>query len=246
MKRRVLLVGATDGIGRALASRYVSGDRAVAVVGRDPEKLRRVIDRLRRGDGGGRAMGVRCDVTDRGGVPEAFDRALEKLGGLELLVYCAGVRTGGRTAEERYAASARMLDVNLAGAIHFLELAADHFAAEGGGHLAAIGSVAGDWARPRDPAYGASKAGLHAYLSGLRMRLRGSGVRVSTIKPGSVNTRMLSGEPPGAIEPEDAARRIERGLSAGREEFYVPGWWRLVSLGLRLAPRWLLRRIITR
>ena len=76
------------------------------------------------------------------------------------------------------------------------------------------------------------------------MRLRNSGVRVSTIKPGSINTRMLGDNALGAIEPEDAAHRIVRKLNAGREEFYVPGWWRIVSFGLRMTPGWLQRQII--
>lgn len=245
MSSRVLLVGATDGIGLALASRYLREGWDVGIVGRSREKLGRVTRRLREEHADARVVGVLCDVTDEAGVPGAFERAVEELGGLDLMVYCAGVRIEGGTAEERYAAAAGMLDVNLAGAIHFLELGAEHLVPAGAGRLAAIGSVAGDWARPRDPSYGASKAGLHAYLKGLRVRLRGTGVRVSTIKPGSVDTRMLSGDAPGAIQPEDAARRIQAGLDAGREVFYVPWWWRLVSVGLRLAPRWLLRRIIS-
>lgn len=245
MSSRILLVGATDGIGLALASRYLREAWEVGLVGRSPQKLERVTRRLRKEHADARVVGVLCDVTDDRAVPGAFERALAGLGGLDLMVYCAGVRSSGETPGERFAAAAEMLDVNLAGAIHFLELGADHLARTGAGHLAAIGSVAGDWARPRDPSYGASKAGLHAYLKGLRVRLRGTGVRVSTIKPGSVDTRMLSGDAPGAIQPEDAARRIQAGLDAGREVFYVPWWWRLVSVGLRLTPGWLLRRIIS-
>lgn len=242
--RCVLLVGATDGIGLALASRYLEEGWSVGIVGRDRDKLRRVTERLQEDDPEEMIVGVQCDVTDEQGVSGAFGRALEKLGRLDLLVYCAGTRKEGDTPEERYSAAAEMLDVNLAGGIHFLELGAAHFIRTGGGHLAAIGSVAGDWARPRDPSYGASKAGLHSYLDGLRMRLRDAGVSVSTVKPGSVDTRMLGDDAPGAIQPEDAARQIQRKLSAGREVFYVPGWWRVVSLGLRLMPRWLQRRVI--
>lgn len=245
MSRRVLLVGATDGIGLALASRYLHEGWDLAVIGRSRAKMDRVTRTLRREYVGATVTGVLCDVTDELRVPDAFDQAVDELGGLDLLVYCAGTRSHGETAEEKYAAAARMLDVNLSGSIQFVELAAEYLSAAGDGHIAAIGSVAGDWPRPRDPSYSASKAGLHAYLEGLRMRLRDSGVRVTTIKPGSVRTRMLSGNPVGAIDPGDAARRIQRGLSEGRDVLYVPRWWRLVSLGLRLSPRWLLRRLIS-
>lgn len=242
--RTVLLVGATDGIGLALASRYLSQNWRIGIIGRNRTKLDRVTNELQEKHGRGRIADIQCDVTNESLVSGAFGRILETLGGVDLMIYCAGIRKRGETPEERYSVVAEMLDVNLAGAIHFLELGAEHFIGVGKGHLAAIGSVAGDWARPRDPGYGASKAGLHSYLNGLRMRLRATGVRVSTIKPGSVNTRMLTDDSPGSIEPEEAARRIERCLSAGHEVFYVPGWWRAVSLGLRLMPRWLQRRVI--
>lgn len=242
--RTVLLVGATDGIGLALASRYLSQGWRIGLVGRSRTKLDRVTKGLREKYGRDRIADIQCDVTDESRVSEAFGRILRTLEGLDLMIYCAGVRKRGETPQERHSAAAEMLDVNLAGAIHFLELGAAHFIDKGRGHLAAIGSVAGDWARPRDPSYGASKAGLHSYLSGLRMRLRDAGVSVSTVKPGSVDTRMLSDDALGAIQPKDAARQIQRKLSAGREVFYVPGWWRVVSLGLRLMPRWVQRRVI--
>lgn len=239
----VLLVGATDGIGRALARSYLEEGWRVGVVGRSREKLDRVSEELAEEHPDGWVSPVRCDVTDSAAVPGAFEEALRKLGHLHLMVYCAGLMAGGDSAGERYAATARMLEVNLAGAVHFLELAADYFAAAGRGHLAAIGSVAGDRGRKGNPGYGASKAGLHAYVEGLRHRLHGRGVRVSAVKPGWVNTRMLARDRAAAIEPEDAARRIRRGLRAGKEVFYVPAWWRVVSLGLRLTPRWLYKRI---
>jgi short-subunit dehydrogenase len=139
-----------------------------------------------------------------------------------------------------------MLDVNVVGAIRLLEHAAAYMTAAGRGRLAAVGSVAGDRGRKGNPAYGASKAALDTYLEGLRHRLQGTGVGVSTVKPGYVRTRMLPVAArtfPPAISAEDAARRIVRGLDRGRDVFYVPAWWALVSRLLRLTPRFLYKRI---
>lgn len=240
--KHVLLVGATDGIGLALAREYLERRWRVAVVGRNEEKLGRVIDELRPRDPSAHVSGIVCDVTDGGRVAPAFDEAVRALGQLDLLVYCAGIMTTGADADERGWAARGMFEVNTAGAVHFLELGADYMADAGKGQLAAIGSVAGDRGRKGNRAYGASKAGLHAYLEGLRHRLHGSGVTVSTVKPGWVKTRMLEEDRPGAIEPDDAAASIADRLQGRREVFYVPAWWRGVATILRWMPRFLFKR----
>ncbi|HSR41264.1 MAG TPA: SDR family NAD(P)-dependent oxidoreductase, partial [Longimicrobiales bacterium] len=132
------------------------------------------------------------------------------------------------------------------GAIHVLERAADYFEAAGGGRIAAIGSVAGDRGRRGHPVYGASKAALHQYLEGLRHRLHGSGVGVTTVKPGWVRTRMLGEEAAGsrlAVDVDRAAEDVIRGLRQGRDVFYVPWWWGTVALALRVMPRTVYKRI---
>lgn len=240
--KHVLLVGATDGIGRALAQEYLTRRWRVAIVGRDPRKLERVVAELRRGTSDAELAGVVCDVTDVERVRPAFNEALRALGQLDLLVYCAGAMDGGETPDVRGRTARAMLEVNAAAAAHFLELGADYLVDAKRGQLAAIGSVAGDRGRKGNPVYCASKAALDAYLEGLRHRLHGTGVTVSTVKPGWVNTRMLEEDPPGAIEPAVAARKIADGLEREREVFYVPGWWRAVGYVLRWMPRSLFKR----
>lgn len=216
----------------------------MVIVGRNAAKLDRLLGELRSDAGGSEVSGIVCDVTDLERVGPAFREALRFLGRIDLLVYCAGVLEGGECAARRVEAARRMLAVNTAGAIHFLELGAEHMVGVGRGHLAAIGSVSGDRGRQGNPMYSASKSALHTYLEGLRQRLHPSQVTVTTIKPGSVDTRMLEGETPwGAIEPPEAARRIADGLEREREEFYVPGWWRAVGFIRRMIPRVLLKRI---
>jgi short-subunit dehydrogenase len=161
-------------------------------------------------------------------------------------VYVAGLMLTAEGAEARGTAAARMMEVNVTGAIRLLEHASEYMMAAHRGRLAAVGAIAGDRGRKGNPAYAASKAALDTYLEGLRHRLHGTGVGVSTIKPGFVRTRMLPEDAPSfppAIEAEDAARRVARGLDRGKDVFYVPAWWALVSWALRATPRSLFKRI---
>lgn len=238
--RHVLLIGATDGIGLELARHYLGHQWRVGVVGRSRDKLT-VLERQLRSDYPKAFLRtVICDVTDVDRTQPAFEEALRELGQVDTFIYCAGVLNketgpGGRVGET--------FEVNVVGAIRWLELASEYLAAAGRGTIAALGSVAGDRGRKGSPAYNASKAALHEYLEGLRHRLQGKGVKIFTVKPGWVNTRMLETDRAAAIEASAAARKIARGLEGWREVFYVPFWWRGVSLLLRLLPRPLFKRI---
>ena len=240
--KHVLVVGVTGGLGRALAERYLELRWRVAGIGRDPDKLERVTADLRDDHPEGRISPIRCDVRDPDRLPAAFEEAVRELGQLDLLVYCAGVMDAPTDAGGRGLAAREMFEVNTAAAAHFLELGADYLAEAGKGQLAAIGSVAGDRGRKGNPAYCASKAALHTYLEGLRHRLHGSGVTVSTVKPGWISTRMLDEDRRWAVPPAEAAARIAAALDKGREVFYVPWWWRPVGLALRWTPRALFER----
>lgn len=236
--RHVVLVGATDGIGLALAGAYLERSWRVGLVGRKAAKVREKVEELREGYPGSTVVGGVLDVTQRKAVRPALDAVLAELGQMDLLVYSAGVL-------ERASSAHRMMAVNLTGAVDVLRWGAEYFRDAGGGHLAALGSVAGDRGRSGNPAYNASKAGLHAWLEGMRSRLHAEDVRVTTVKPGWVDTRMLGQVPkfPPTASPERAARAIVRGLERGREVFYVPWWWEVVSLAVRMTPRAIFKRV---
>jgi short-subunit dehydrogenase len=238
-------VGATDGIGLALARLYLGRGCRVAIVGRDADKLTRVAADLRARHPPGALTTRCCDVRRSATVVPALEAALQDLGDLDLLVYCAGAMTRGDGLTSVFADDAETIEVNVLGAVQVLGWASEHCKAARHGHIAAIGSVAGERGRKGDPAYGASKAALHAYLEGLRSRLHPFGVRVSTIKPGFVRTRMLAEERryPGEIAVERAAGLIARGLDRRRESFYVPSWWCVVSVLMHATPRFLFKRL---
>jgi short-subunit dehydrogenase len=125
------------------------------------------------------------------------------------------------------------------------QMAAHRLAAHGGGTICAFSSVAGDRARRSNYLYGASKAGLSAFLEGLGHAYADQGVRVICVKPGFVKTEMTAGlsAPPFAGEPESVARSVLAALDAGRPVVYAPGAWRWIMLVVRALPRRLMRRL---
>lgn len=242
--KRVILVGATDGLGRALADLYASRGYWVTLLGRSKEKLDALVDRLRTAHPDATVAGVVCDLTDPSRLEPAFREAIGLSGHCDLFLYTAGVMPPG-DGETSVAADDRLtFEVNTVAAAHLLGLAANYFRAARKGTLAAVSSIAGDRGRKANPAYCASKAGLSAYLEALRHRLHPFDVKVVTVKPGFVGTRMTAGKTGlfWVCPVEEAARIVERKVDAGREVFYVYARWALVALVLRHLPRPLFKR----
>lgn len=240
-----LVIGASSGIGEAVARRLAASGARVALVARRRDELERITAEINAGPGGGRALCRVHDVRDTGEVPGLFQGLTRSLGGLDLVVYAAGVMHRVAFDEFDPAKDLDMLDVNLHGAVAWLDPAAERFSRLGGGTIVGIGSVAGDRGRSGNPVYGASKAGLHAYLEGLRNRVARDGVRVVTIKPGFVDTAMTRGVEGlfWVISPERAAEIILDKAHRGAVSAYVPARWRPVMLVIRSIPSFIFRRL---
>src|SRR5262249_27705972 len=132
------------------------------------------------------------------------------------------------------------LDVNFVSAAALLEVAAAYFEARKTGFIAAISSVAGDRGRQSNYIYGCAKAGVSAYLQGLRNRLHPAGVSVLTIKPGFVATKMTFGKvnpnSPMVASPERVANDIARAIRRRRNVIYTPWMWRWILAIVRSIP----------
>jgi len=133
------------------------------------------------------------DVTHGNEIPELFQEIANQLGGLDLVIYAAGVMPEIGPSEFDFCKDRETVFVNLLGAMAWLDQAAIRFENTGHGSIVGIGSVAGDRGRAGQPAYNASKAALATYLEALRNRLARRGVRVVTIKPGPTDTEMTAG-----------------------------------------------------
>ncbi len=242
--KNVLIVGGTDGIGFEVARIYLGRGCRVAITGRDGARADSACGRLKDEFGSEEIFYMVLDVREGGAVPAIFADVDARLGKLDLVVVGVGAFHQTDELELDPADEADALDVNLRGVVRVIAEAVNRLVSNGSGHLVAIGSVSGERGRKGNPAYCAAKAGLHQYMEGVRARLHGTGVCVTTVKPGFVATKML-GEPRpkfGVISAERAARLIVRGIDWHRESFFVPWWWSVVAAVLRLTPRFVFKR----
>lgn len=248
--RKVALLGATRGMGRALARLLAARGDALHLLGRDADELAKsAADLEQRGAGG--AVGTSlCDLEQPAGFDAALAAAEERLGGLDLVVVTAGLFATQEALEADRELTRRLLDVNFARTVEFCELARRRLlagAAAGGGRatLCVFSSVAGDRGRKPVLLYGAAKAGLAGYLEGLDHKFRLDGLEVVCVKPGFVKTGMTAELDPPAFagEPEAVARRVLKAIDRGTPVVYAPAIWRWVMLVIRALPRGVMRRI---
>lgn len=241
----VLVLGGTSEIGTAIAAALVErGAGTVVLAGRDAEGLGRAAAHLH-ALGAGEVATVPLDARDRDGHADAVGAVFDRFGDVDVVVHAIGV-LGDQARDERDgAAAAAVVDVNFTGAVTMLVPAAERLVAQGHGALVVLSSVAGQRARRSNYVYGASKAGLDAFVSGMAPRLAGSGVDVVVVRPGFVRGRMTAGRDPAplATTPEAVAAATVRALERGREEVWVPPAMRLVAAVARHLPRPVFRRV---
>ncbi|HET6645400.1 MAG TPA: SDR family NAD(P)-dependent oxidoreductase [Fimbriimonadales bacterium] len=242
--KRAIVVGASSGIGEQIVRMLAASGCEVAAVARRYELLRKVSEELN----GARPNTLQIyehDVTRFAETGQLFSQIVANLGGLDLIVYAAGVMPKVDPTEYDTDKDTLTIETNLVGAIAWLNAAAKRFERAQEGTILAIGSPSGDRGRRGNPAYGASKAGLEAYLESLRNRLSQFGVSVVTVKPGPVRTEMTHhlGKLPGEITAEKAAAGILKGARRFGKTFYVPGKWWLAARILRMIPSPIFRRM---
>lgn len=242
MLQKIVIVGASSGIGRALALELASPERKLGLVARRAVELDEVAAEVRRK--GGHAEIEVCDASDVAAAQNAWLALNERLGAVDAIVYAAGIMPHVEADEFNTAKDQQMIAVNVIGAMAWLNCAASDFQKSGRGVICGIGSVAGDRGRRPSPAYGASKAALHTYLESLRNRLWLHGVRVVTVKPGPVDTPMTQGRGamPLMVAASVAAKRIAAALESGPEVVYVAWQWRYIMMILQHIPSAIFRR----
>jgi len=245
--KKVVVLGATKGIGRALARQLAERGDALFLLGREATDLdasARDIE-IRTGRAAGSVGTAACDLERPDGFVGALDAADAALGGFDTVVVTAALFATQDRMEAEPDLARRLVTADFANTVVFCEEARRRLLSRGGGTLCVFSSVAGERGRKPVIIYGAVKAGLTHYLEGLDHKFHEKGLRVVCVKPGFVRTGMTAGlpTPPFAGEPDGVARDVVRAIDRGRPVVYSPAIWRLIMLVIRMLPRFVMRKI---
>jgi short-subunit dehydrogenase len=236
MTMHLLVLGGNSDIGLAVAHAFASQDGAsVTLASRDLDLLaKRARDLELRYHV--QADAAFFDALDYDSHP-AFYAGLGR--SPDVVVAAFGLLGGQREGQRDFAEARRIIETNYLGAVSILEIAAADMERKGRGAIIGISSVAGERGRQSNYLYGSAKAGLTAYLGGLRHRLHRSGVQVMTVLPGFVRTKMTESlDLPDRLTaaPEEVARDIRAAFGKRRPVVYSKWCWRYIMLVIRSIP----------
>jgi hypothetical protein len=242
---RVVITGASSGLGLALARHYLQCGATVAACSRRIEPLQSLAAEYP-----GKVFPYVLDVRDGIAMRAAADDFMARAGVPDIVIANAGVSIGTLTRHaEDNDVFRHVLETNVLGAVHTFQPFLEPMRAAGKGRLVGIASVAGFRGLPGSGAYSASKAAFISYLESLRLEMHGSGVKVVTLCPGYIRTPMTDINPypmPFMLEADEAARRIARAIERGSSFKVVPWQMAIVGRLLKLLPNWLYDRLFAK
>lgn len=244
--QRLVITGASSGIGLVTARKAARGGARVVLTSRDEEALRRIMNEIR--DAGGQATYAVADVADPDAMDQVAEAARREFGGFDTWINNAGAGIYGKAVDVPLEAKRRLFETNFWGVVHGCRTAVRNLR-DRGGVIINIGSVVSDRAMPLLAVYAASKHAVQGYTDGLRMELEHDGVPilVTLVKPGSTNTpfvdharNRMDNAPyyaPPVYDPEVVADAILRCVERPVREVTVGGGTRLMAWMGKLAPR---------
>jgi short-subunit dehydrogenase len=238
-----IITGASSGIGWALAQVLSREGCKVGLIARRKDKLAELAEQLK--SSGGTVAEAPADVADRTAVSVAIGTLRRQLGPVDLLIANAGVGVPTLLEPMNVGDIERTFAVNVLGAVYSIAAVLPEMLSRGRGHIAGISSLGAYKGLPGESAYCASKAALSTYLEGLRIHLRGRGIRVSTLCPGFVSTPMTAMNKfpmPGLLTAQQAAERIVHALKRGRKVYDFPWQTAFLTKMSRWLPDWALAR----
>jgi len=240
--QRIVISGASSGLGLALARHYLEQGATVAAYARRGELLQTLASEFP-----GKVFCYPLDVRDAAAMQQAAADFIARTGVPDVVIANAGVSVGTLTEyAEDLDAFRQVMDINVLGMAQTFQPFVAAMRAQRHGTLVGIASVAGLRGLPGAGAYSASKAATISYLESLRVELHGSGVRVVTICPGYVRTAMTEINPypmPFILDADEAARRFARAIERRRAYSIIPWQMGVVGRLLKLLPAWLYDRL---
>jgi decaprenylphospho-beta-D-erythro-pentofuranosid-2-ulose 2-reductase len=239
--RHVLIFGATSAVAAEAALLFAERGDRLHLVARNTGKLAEVARRCAMT----RVSVQSADFAELEQNAAVVQQAIAALGHVDIALIAHGDLGDQLASEQSFEAAEHTLRVNFTSVVSLLIPLANHLEAAKGGAIGVITSVAGDRGRPRNYTYGAAKGALNIYLQGLRTRLYASGVSVTTLKLGPVDTPMTRDHKKHALfgKPKSVARSIVRAIDARVPEAYVPSFWGKAMPIVKNTPEWLFQRL---
>ncbi|MCZ4534558.1 SDR family oxidoreductase [Gordonia terrae] len=247
-RQRILITGASSGLGEGMARRFAAQGRSLALAARRREKLDALAGELRPTAAQVEVAALDVtDVTDVDAVPEVFGRLADGLGGLDRVIVNAGLGKGAPLGTGKAAANIETVQTNLVGALAQAEAALEIFRAQNAGHLVLISSISGVRGMPKaQAAYSASKAGLTALGQGLQAEFASSPITVSVVAPGYIETDINRGVKTSLmVETDKGVDALVKAIEAEKDWAPVPAWpWTPIAAALKFLPASVSRRLV--
>jgi decaprenylphospho-beta-D-erythro-pentofuranosid-2-ulose 2-reductase len=242
--KKILVLGATSGIAEATCRIWASQGASLFLVGRNAEKLAAVAQDLKT-RGATYVETAVADLDDTEKHPELLVHAINSLTGMDVAYLAHGILGDQAEAERDFNTAAQILHTNFVAPVSLLTWLANYCVQRQLGTLAVISSVAGDRGRKSNYVYGSSKAGLSAFLGGLRNRIDREGVTVLSIKPGPTRTAMTAGMPKSEkfADPNAVAESIVKAIAAKKDSLYVPFQWQPIMFVIRNIPERIFKKL---
>ncbi len=240
----VLIFGATSALAIEVARHYALSGCQLVLVARSPEKLARVSAEFR-ATYRSSPIEIVADLADLARLPETFARVMAAVPRIDRAVVAQGYRGDLALPQTDPGNIETVIRTNFTSVAVLISLIAAQLERQKAGTLAVMSSIAGERGRAKHFVYGAAKAGLNAYLSGLRQQLDKAGASVVTIVLGPVATPMTAGmtELPLLAQAPPVGRAIFLGIERRRDVLYVPWLWRYIMLVIRNIPECVFKRL---
>ena len=231
MTKKVIITGATSGIGYELALKLANKGYQVLGTGRREDRLR-----MLQSENPEQLTTMQWDVTDLDNLQSNFDKAVQSLGGLDLCVVNSGI--GRQNPDLQFQPELETINVNVCGFTATLLAAARYFLSQGRGHIVGISSVAAHKGFAGTPAYNASKSYEKTYMEGIYCRLQNTDVTITDIRPGFIYTEMTEENKNmfWVATAERAAKDIYKAIKKKKRVAYITPRWRIMSWIMRGIP----------
>jgi len=238
--KKIIITGATSGIGKELAVQYASKGNKVGLLGRRTERLEELKKEI-----GERAFIRTLDVTDHEHAEKMYNELIDEMGGLDTMILNAGM--GRIQMMPPWRAESKLIEVNALAFAHGCHFAFDYFKKNGGGQVVGMSSMAALLAHHRAAAYTASKHFLSNYMIGFRQKARRveADITLTEIRAGYILTEMTE-RAKGMFwvaDVEKAAAQMIKGIEKKKNIFYVTKRWRLLAWVAKCVPEFIWNRI---